>query len=354
MKHKWITCYIAVFLLLSCGCSLAQPLPESQLPNSDRLVGVLVTTEYLDLFDMEAWLNDNLNQLNMGGTTQVSGDTSAYERRIYAERSDIRSTASDGSTRTSYTWVFPETINEITGGLFICPFVTDAGTGEQYTQSVTSGSVSDAHTHIKSTDAGDSIELRCTVYFDPYAIQKEAIKDGETGAEMEQIVFYTNPVYQTPDGDVYVTSGMGNSYTVEKDLSMDLFHSSSTLTDSQSTTINGEHTVSENKVTVNYQGVRMAREITVLEMRADHKLLRKQSYTPADFPTEIKVNADTAYVTVETVSTDSDGNETISRQVCSANHPDESFEIFVPAQNGYAVKQTTKVVSITSDATGGM
>lgn len=342
---QMLTILLAAALLLTCGCSLAQPTPETEPLSGDRLVGVMVTTEYLDLFDMEAWLNDNINKLDVGGSTVIDGDTAKYEGRIYAQVIETPSKGSDGSTRILHTWDFPEALDPIMGALFLCPTVTDPESGMQYTNSTIEGYMSDAHTRVKSTDYGDSIELTCTVYFDPYAITKETITDGATGVEMEHIAFYTNPVYQTPEGAVYVTSGMGNSHSVAKDLGMDSFNSSTTLTDSVTETVNGKTTETENKVTVNYQGVRMAQSITILEMSDSNKQLRSKSYLPAEFPTELTVGADTAYVIVETLSADNEGTETVSRQICSADHPDESFDVFVPAEKGFAIKQTTKVVT---------
>lgn len=46
-----------LMLTLLSGCQLAR---EDEGENGDRLVGVFVTTEYIDLFDMERYLNDNL------------------------------------------------------------------------------------------------------------------------------------------------------------------------------------------------------------------------------------------------------------------------------------------------------
>lgn len=342
---RMISFLLAAFLLLTCGCSLAQPAPDGETHNGDRLVGVLVTTEYLDLFDMEAWLSDNIDKVNIGETTEVSGDTAKYEGRIYAEKLEKQADGSDGKSHTLYEWQFPDELENIIGGLFICPTVTDPENGEEYTSSFTRGHIYDAHTHIKSTDAGDSMELTCTVYFDPYAIPKETSYDMGMTEAMDHIVFYSNPVYQTSDGAVYVTSGMGHSYTINSDIGIDSFRSSSTLKTTHKTAVNGEASEVENIVTINYEGVRMAQSISVLEMSAGNKLLRTQNYAPTDFPKEITVEDDTAYIIVETRSVDSEGNKIVSRQICSADHPDESFEVFIPAEKGYAIKQTTKVVT---------
>lgn len=66
------------------GCQLALPGEESA--QDDRLIGVYVTTEYLDLFDIESYLEDNLNAGWTGG--EITGDTDPYEGRVYAVRTE--------------------------------------------------------------------------------------------------------------------------------------------------------------------------------------------------------------------------------------------------------------------------
>ena len=64
---KRILCGVLLLILglpLS-GCQLASDRGED---SEDQLVGVFVTTEYLDLMDMDAYLNDHLNELTDGGT----------------------------------------------------------------------------------------------------------------------------------------------------------------------------------------------------------------------------------------------------------------------------------------------
>lgn len=341
MKHKLTALCMAALLLLTCGCSLAQENPGTIAALSDdRLVGVLVTTEYLDLFDMEAWLNDNINKLNIGRDTEVSGDTSKYQGRIYAELVEETLTREDGSEYNHDTYKFPEELN---GHLFMSPTMK-LENGEDCVTSIVSGAVCDVRSNMISGDAGTSIELSATIYFDPYAVKRETYLDEETNQQMEHVCFYANPVYQTPEGDVYVTSGMGSSYEVEEELGLGTLSGSVYFTEKFTSTENGVTAALENKVTVNYQGVKLAKEICVLEMSSSNQLLRKISYTPDMFPKELAVSNDAAYVIVETHSTVNE-EETLNRQVCTVNAEDETFEVFVPAEDGFAAKQMTNVVT---------
>lgn len=339
-----LTLLLAAILLLTCGCSLAQPAPETDPIVEDRLIGVLITTQYLDLFDMEAWLNDNINRVALGGETVIDGDTSRYKGRIYAQRVEEEYVASDGVTRTRIDFQFPE---ELKGEALICPTLTDER-GEHYTASINGHIFSNTHTHIKGNDAATAIELTATVYYDPLTIQRETVnalyEDGTEGTE-EHICFYHNPVYQTDAGDVYVTSGSGHSYSVSEDMSIYGMNGTYYIDQTFITNVNGEVNELTNKVSITMEAVRYARKIVILNMSKDNKILQTMEYDPQDFPNKLIVSSDTAYVIVETHSLDEHDNEVIGRQVCTTNAEDEHFDVFVPVGNGYISKQETKVVT---------
>ncbi len=320
MKYKFFT-ILAAFLLMS-GCTLAQePLPTTEA--SDTLVGVLVTTEYLDLFDTERWLNDNMGAI-MDGQTDLNGDPSQYQGRIYAVRTE------DGYCE------FPDTLQ---GTMFLC-YTVIPKFGEPFTNSVVTEGLSDVHTAVSVSDEGTSIHLTATVYFDPNTVQRRTSYTDESMTKEEEIIsFYTNPIYQTPDGDVYVVSGSGNSYSVEHGMGDGYYNSTTTLSSKTSTTVNGETTETENVVEIQFQGVQLADKLVVTEMSSDHHPLRTRSYTPEDFPNELVVGKDAAYVVLETHCGD-----TLVRQLCSADSDTETVDIFVPTQSGLAVKRSAKAV----------
>ena len=85
MTKKYFALFLALALLLS-GCSLArEDAPEETGTDpGDKLIGAFVTTEHLDLFDFEAYLNDHLNEVLDGGV--IEGDTSAYKNRSMPQK----------------------------------------------------------------------------------------------------------------------------------------------------------------------------------------------------------------------------------------------------------------------------
>lgn len=339
-----LTILMAAVLLLTCGCSLAQEPPASDPILEDRLIGVLITTEYLDLFDMEAWLNDNISSVAMGKDNIIDGDTSQYQGRIYAELTEEEWTSADGTIRTRPVYKFPE---ELKGEALLCPTYIDER-GERYTASEGSDIFSDTHVHIKGNDAGSSVELTATVYYDPLSIHQETINAiHEDGTEtMEQhICFYHNPIYQTDSGEVYVTSGSGHSYGVGNSVSIYGMSGTYFMDQTFSTNLNGKVEELTNSISVTMESVRNAEKLVILEMGADNKLLRTEEYNPRSFPKELIVGADTAYVIAETHSLDENDSPVITRQVCTVNSEDERLEVFVPMGSGYVSKQETKVIT---------
>ena len=89
MKDKIIAICLALIICLGlCGCQLA--LPEGQETGRDRLIGCFITTEHLDLFDFEAYFNDNAHKLVSGGEINLEEDTS--DEAVFEDRKvdDIR------------------------------------------------------------------------------------------------------------------------------------------------------------------------------------------------------------------------------------------------------------------------
>ena len=342
---KLIILLLAASLLLTCGCSLAKPDEELQknIPAQDSLIGVLITTEYLDLFDMDAWLNDNIGTIAKGGETYIDGDTSQYQGRVYAERTEEIWYGNDGEAHTRVDYKFPEELN---GYALMSPKIESLNY-EPYYNTINEAIFADTKSHIKFGDSGTAIELNSTIYYDPLTIPKESITElHEDGTEPlgNHIAFYHNPIYQTPEGDVYVTSGSGTAHSVGPGASWYGNQGTHTISQTQSTNFGGESQVLESFIEISMYAVRYAERIMVHEMSADNKLLRTVEYSHEDFPRELTVGSDTAYVVVETHNPTDDGEIFISRQICTADNEEESFTVYVPIENGYVAKQQTKVV----------
>ena len=100
----------------------------------------------------------------------------------------------------------------------------------------------------------------------------------------------------------------------------------------------------ESYVEITMHAVRCAEKIVINEMSGDNQILRTAEYSHTDFPRELTVDSDTAYIIVETHSLDENDELLVSRQICTADSDDESFTVYVPLENGYVSKQQTKVV----------
>ncbi|MEG2037887.1 MAG: hypothetical protein RRZ93_07845, partial [Ruthenibacterium sp.] len=83
MTIKRLTAGLLAALALSVltGCQLARE--DGGEVGGDRLIGLFVTREHLDLFDLEGYLNHNVSGFS-GGELQLGGNSAAYEGRLYA------------------------------------------------------------------------------------------------------------------------------------------------------------------------------------------------------------------------------------------------------------------------------
>lgn len=275
MRNKRIAVLLIAVLHLAMlsGCQLAR---EDEGENGDRLVGVFVTTEYIDLFDMESYLNDNLRAV--GGDIAIDGDTSAYEGRLYAARVE-----EEGDRPDTYTF------EGLDGSAFYSLFSQDGENEEGYYHSVVSGGISDAHSHYTVTDEGERIELSASIYFEA---------DGSSPE------FYCNPVYQTEDGQIYLTSGSGISTdgVLAEGTMM-----SQKLEETSSTTMNGGKEEFGLSVEIQIVGVYLPEKYVLIRMSEDDQVLDREEYIPGRFPEEIKFDAETAYVLLKGQRTNGEG-----------------------------------------------
>ena len=87
-KRLLLLGFVFLLLLSLCSCQLARE-DGMNIQMNDRLVGVYITQEYLDLFDFDRYLNDNIHTILNRGEITVS-DNEQYSTRIYAELKNIK------------------------------------------------------------------------------------------------------------------------------------------------------------------------------------------------------------------------------------------------------------------------
>lgn len=299
MNKRIFVAVIAVCLLLS-GCQLAQPDAQEE-KDKDRMVGVFITTEYLDLFDMEAYLKDHSNLLS-GGTIDRSED-SAYNGRIYAKY--IEETNEVG---TNVRYVFEDLEGILTASYLVKPH---GGNLEAYWMSAVTEGICDVSIAHHARDDGEDHSISGTIYLSPEYIDP---------------CFYFNPVYQTEDGDVYLMAGQGLSF--ETGFAGSSCH---TLNETATYTENGttRSYTAESKITL--ECAVPAKVVIVLHMDENNNILSRNEYTADELPETLTPEAGTAYLLVEEHTA-----QTIRRSLYQPG--DDSISVFKALENQICVK----------------
>ena len=75
---KRYICLLAILTAIAallCGCSLARSDMDASAASRDRLIGVYITTEYIDLFDLEGYIGANASALSGGSIGEADAAT---------------------------------------------------------------------------------------------------------------------------------------------------------------------------------------------------------------------------------------------------------------------------------------
>lgn len=267
MNKRIFALLLAALMLLS-GCQLAQPDAREE-KQRDRMVGVFITTDYLDLFDMEAYLKDHSNLLS-GGTIAPEDDFT-YANRIYAKHIEQIS-----ETGTFVRYIFEDLEGIVAAAYLVKP---NGGVLESYWMSDVTEGICDVSLTHNSRDDGEDHSITGTIYLSP---------------EFPDPCFYFNPIYQTEEGDVYLVAGQGMAF--DSDPGINATH---TLNESTTYTVNGETRsyTAESKITM--KSIEPAEKIVVLFMDEESQEISRNEYAAEVLPEEITPAAGTAYLLVE-------------------------------------------------------
>ena len=148
---------LAAFTLGATGVIKVTNEDARETSDSDRLIGVLITREYLDLFDSDRFFNDNVNKLMNGGSISEA-ERAKYQERLYATLVETSQISETGETVTTKEYVF----NGINGIRFFAPYITDE-LGSYWSTNIDEG-ITDSNTHFNSSDDGEGISLKGTIY----------------------------------------------------------------------------------------------------------------------------------------------------------------------------------------------
>lgn len=283
MKIKIIAILIALCILAAAcsGFQLKKPESESKSTLGDRLIGTVITTESLDTFDMEAYLNENIGEIVKSENQMVEiEDKQNYNNKIYARQVVEETTDDNGEKLTHKEYVF----DDINGYWVFDAKIPATETEESYTCLCSGDGLSNIQSRVHHTDNGVAeLELIADIY---YSYEKWGT------------VFYMNPVYQEADGDIYCVEGMGHSVTGDKGSIGSDSKGSQTLTDKITVNENGEEVTYESKVTVNYIPVYVPVKTSFVFMNEDNKAISEAEFNTHQVPYELNVPKGTEYVIV--------------------------------------------------------
>jgi len=286
---------------------------EETASSKDRLIGVLITTEPLDLFDMESYFSDHAKEILSGGTISES-ESAAYEGRLYAALVDKPYFSEEtGETKMIKEYAF----DGVNGFSYYSAMYSDeAGS---YHGNSGDEAISDGHMAINSTDAGDSIALEGTIYV-------------STGGGPS--AFFFNPIYQTAQGEVYVVTGQGLSHSGDISEGMSSTHE---IKEELSSTVGDETESAASAIKTTISFIDPPTGVSVIQLNGESQVLSREVYAPGKLPEKLSVERGTQYVVVETKANGANGETEVTRELYQPG--DESFYAFYCREDGICVKQ---------------
>ncbi len=254
----------AVFLIAFLDGGAVQSAADEE--EAGVLIGAYVSEEDLDLDDL---------------IVTATGKFQWKSGRIYAEQ-------------TGKSWYFP-TLDD--GGGIFCAQISEEGT--DYPTVVHFGGLGKARSRVNVSDADGirttDIDLSGEVY--------------ACGDEHRIFNFY--PIYQTPDGSVYLTSG--SSIGVSGDDGGSVSH---TLTSDKTESIGGKSERVKVKVAITAVSHPTPTKFTVAHMDENDTVLKLEEFAPDALPESITPADGAAYLIGTSCGIDRDG-ETAEYDICS-------------------------------------
>lgn len=313
-------CCMACALLFS-GCQLARE-GEAAGQGESRLAGVLITTEYLDLFDMEGYLNDNSWKIEGGNLALEENDADGYEGRLYATLQEETGKDEAGDTAEGQRYRF----DGVEGIQFFATSLPLEGEEQGVFRSFGDEAVGDGHVALVENDEGEEVSLTGVVYV-AGGLENQSNR-----------TYYVNPVYQQADGRIYATAGNGMNMSEAESEGTGW---SQTLEDKVTVTENGESKEWSSRVDIKFSVMFPPEQIVLLEMDAQSQVLSREEFEPENLPEVLALGEDTGYIILESWKRDGEGAKVVSRMLYGRDC--EYMDSFRLGNNGICIKQQTKL-----------
>ena len=299
------------------GCTLAVPEAGTD-GNGDRLIGAFITSEYLDLYDMEGYLNDHAASL-MNNSSITIGNDSRYEGKLVA-------TVDKEGAQSSSEWKI--SFGDIKGEYILMP-VTEDEDGNTSVGNLCSDGVGDPYLNYNVTDDGETQEISATVY--------------QVSGKSEHTQ-YVNPVFQKENGEIYAMAGNGYSNGVGGSEGNTM---AATLSGETTTVENGKTKTEGCKVTVQFATMYKPVRTIIYQMNEANQVLKQTAYKPSEVPDSLRVEADTAYILAEIRKEDTSGKMVTTRTILNLNSSEDEetqyLETWYPLDNGLISKKDVEI-----------
>ena len=299
------------------GCTLAVPDAGAD-GNGDRLIGAFITSEYLDLYDMEGYLNDHAASL-MNNSSITIGNDSRYEGKLVA-------TVDKEGAQSSSEWKI--SFGDIKGEYILMP-VTEDKDGNTFVGNLCSDGVGDPYLNYNVTDDGETQEISATVY--------------QVSGKSEHTQ-YVNPVFQKENGEIYAMAGNGYSNGVDGSEGNTM---AATLSGETTTVEKGKTKTEGCKVTVQFATMYKPVQTVIYQMSETNQVLKQNAYEPSQVPDILKVEAGTAYILEESRKEDSSGNTVTTRTILDLNSSEDEegryLEAWYPMDDGLIGKKEVEI-----------
>ena len=266
------------------------------------MVGVLVTTQPLDLFDSEAYLRENASSVLNGGMIRAD-DAEKYSNALFSAWDDAQQ-----------RYVFPDT----EGYVWLCTEESDES--GDYTRMQNDDVFCDGTSAVHVTDEGSSYEFSAALY----------VPNDRTYA-----VFYCNPIYQTADGRVYALTGQGMSLSGETGSTAAMTQTlTQTLTEAQK----GETQTRSFECAIKVQLAARPERVTLFWMDAESGVLRREEYAAGTLPETLRAEDAEFLLAVETAV---DGTQ--RRAIYEPEQEAQSLETLFEGDKGFLQMQYTQL-----------
>ena len=318
MKNKrYLFCLMMLLLTyVIAGCSLAKEDAETNV--KDQLVGALVTTESLDLYDMDAFFTDHISGI-MDGEEIALSDDEKYKQRLYA-------TIDKNGSEDCRDW---DISFDVDGLLCIVQNYSSEDHGNYIAPYYDDG-ICDLNTNINVTDTMNEIVITASTYVMP--------KQEDDGLFVQ---FYLNPVYKTADNQFYVMDGTAGSISSVSGTNPTL---SQHISEEYNVVVDGEEKTEKLEIKISMTAASEPNKITIIQMDEADKVIKKDEYNPNQVPSSIKAEKDTAYFIVKTDSTDSEGNAIVKRELFPYEQDgDETIQTYYLLKEEYLAKKIIEV-----------